>query len=118
MPYADRNQRLAYLKEYRAKNPDVRDRNAYQRARRHALRKLIQGIKESNPCSDCGKKYPFYVMDFDHTGDKELSLHLAVSRNWKPERALAEIEKCDLVCSNCHRIRTWNRAGWSEDRIN
>ena len=49
-------------------------------------------------------------MDFDHLSDDKVD---AVSRlinqgcSW--ETLLKEIEKCDLICSNCHRILTFDR---------
>lgn len=51
-------------------------------------------------------------MDFDHK-DKSLKLgniaHMAV-RNWSLEKIKQEINKCEVVCANCHRIRTYRRA--------
>lgn len=59
---------------------------------------------------DCKRTFPAYVMDLDHVrGEKRF--HLADV--WRTRRAkstvLAEIAKCDAVCSNCHRVRTHNR---------
>jgi hypothetical protein len=60
------------------------------------------------PCSDCGNTYPCYVMEFDHLGDKIATVGaLAGSKSVKV--VLAEIAKCDVVCANCHKIRTFNR---------
>lgn len=75
-------------------------------------KKIIQKYKEDHPCSDCGQKYPFFVMEFDHVpgrGKKTIDISLALQRRWKLERLLKEIEKCDVVCSNCHRIRTFSK---------
>lgn len=68
------------------------------------LRLMIQEIKESKPCKDCGKWYPYYVMQFDHLKDKEFNIATNLKRG-RP-KILKEIEKCDLVCANCHFIRT------------
>ena len=60
------------------------------------------------PCKDCGGVFPVYVMDFDHRdpGDKEaLISHLVNALSLR--RLVAEMAKCDVVCSNCHRIRTY-----------
>lgn len=75
-------------------------------------RKLwLEKIKD-RPCKDCGVKYPPYVMDFDHTNGKikiaSISW-LALHNTANLETIKSEIEKCDLVCSNCHRIRTHRR---------
>ena len=61
---------------------------------------------KNRPCTDCEKQYPSPVMDWDHVhGEKEFSLGDSLANNIGRERILAEIEKCELVCSNCHRLR-------------
>ena len=72
-------------------------------------RKFVQEAK-SRPCVDCGIQYPFYVMDFDHVrGKKVENIATMVGHARKLEVLVAEIAKCELVCSNCHRIRTYKR---------
>lgn len=80
-------------------------------------RKFLQALKNV-PCKDCGKKYPYYVMDFDHArGKKEIWMSLGGVRDKKFRNAnnvgmktiVKEAEKCDVVCSNCHRERTFQR---------
>lgn len=63
-----------------------------------------------NPCTDCNKIYPPFVMDLDHVkGEKKFTI-ASVMRNSVPDDVLMEeIMKCELVCSNCHRLRTYNR---------
>lgn len=57
---------------------------------------------------DCGGTFPPECMDFDHVrGVKEFAV--SKSRFNTMKRVLAEIAKCDLVCANCHRIRTSKR---------
>jgi hypothetical protein len=58
------------------------------------------------PCKDCGKKYPFYVMDFDHVRGKK-SFGIGSNVRCRVGILLKEIEKCEVVCANCHRIRTY-----------
>lgn len=71
--------------------------------------KLVNGLKD-NPCTDCGVKYPPYVMDFDHVrGEKLGDIGDMVGRGTSVANILAEIAKCELVCSNCHRERTFRR---------
>lgn len=60
------------------------------------------------PCMDCNTVYPYYVMDFDHREDKKFNISQSMDRyGWA--KILEEVAKCDVVCSNCHRIRTYNR---------
>lgn len=76
---------------------------------RLALKELVRKLKSENPCTDCGKSYPYYVMDFDHIGtDKTAEVNKYVARGMR-KKCLKEIAKCQLVCSNCHRIRTYTR---------
>ncbi len=60
---------------------------------------------------DCGIRYPYYVMDLDHReGEKkEACVNFIVNRGtW--DQLVAEIKKCDVVCTNCHRERTFQRS--------
>ena len=76
-------------------------------ARRAAGLAFIREQK-AHPCTDCGKQYPPYVMDFDHIrGDK--TNDVAYFPLFSFARIAEEIAKCEVVCANCHRIRTERR---------
>ncbi len=79
-------------------------------ARRATLRVLVNSHKDV-PCADCGGKFPLICMDFDHLGNepKEDEISTMVHRLTSERRILAEIAKCEVVCSNCHRVRTLER---------
>lgn len=79
----------------------------YKRGSRARNQAYIKNLKESTPCSDCEKFYPSVVMDFDHLGDKWRNVGSLI--NYSLTTIKAEIEKCEIVCANCHRIRTWDR---------
>jgi hypothetical protein len=82
----------------------------YQHPARQALIDEINALK-SKPCTDCGGIFPPYVMDFDHIGDDKVNnVGTMVSHGHSRERVMAEIAKCELVCANCHRIRTYTRS--------
>lgn len=66
---------------------------------------LIQSAK-SVPCADCGESYPTYVMDFHHEGGKLFEMGTRSSIPKSLCKIKAEIEKCIVLCSNCHRERT------------
>ena len=60
------------------------------------------------PCMDCGVEYPPYVMDFDHRDPKDKDFTISANvRSKSLETLRQEIAKCDVVCANCHRERTW-----------
>lgn len=61
------------------------------------------------PCADCGGRFHPVCMDFDHRPGtvKVYSVSAMVVAGYRWELVEAEIAKCDVVCANCHRIRTW-----------
>lgn len=69
----------------------------------------IKSQAKNVPCMDCGKIYPEYVMDFDHRENKKFELATVNFRFMKVQTVIDEISKCDIVCSNCHRERTFKR---------
>ena len=76
-------------------------------ARQRENKELVRALKASTPCNDCGNRFPYYVMEFDHRNPDEKSFQISTAFVAKGRlRILAEIEKCDVVCANCHRIRT------------
>lgn len=73
-------------------------------------RDWVNSYKTSHPCADCNTLYPAVCMDFDHVrGKKSENVASMVYRGASNLKILEEITKCDLVCSNCHRIRTQTR---------
>ena len=93
-----------------------------ERAQRHRLAtraKIKEAIREAKnkPCTDCGVLYPFYVMQFDHLGDKNFSLGAFSTHTISLKRVQEEIEKCEVVCANCHAVRTWQRGQDESDLV-
>lgn len=108
MPYKDITKRREAHRRYYTKNKGLYIRKNINR--RLALAQFVLKLKQK-PCYDCGVQYPHYVMDFDHIGEKvKLDSIARLARNgFSEKKILEEIEKCELVCSNCHRARTYNR---------
>lgn len=71
------------------------------------MRDLVTSYKDV-PCTDCDGEFPTVCMDFDHLGDKEFNVG-DLSKASSISKLIAEIQKCEVVCSNCHRIRTNDR---------
>jgi hypothetical protein len=75
--------------------------------------KWLLSLKEGRPCSDCGRIFPAQVLQWDHLpGASKLGNISTDFRGRSREKVLEEIAKCELVCANCHAIRTFQRAGW------
>jgi len=73
-------------------------------------RKLVDELK-AKPCMDCNRTYPPYVMDFDHLPGtiKRYNISNITKKMGSQRLFLEELAKCELVCANCHRIRTFTR---------
>jgi hypothetical protein len=71
-----------------------------------------------NPCVDCGGVFPYYIMEFDHVETKRSTSFTISKLIGAPKKMAEELEKCDLLCANCHRVRTHFRAVYSGERLN
>lgn len=100
-----------YQKEYKQKHYAANKQKYIDQAaaRKKLLKEEINALK-SVPCMDCGIQYPPYVMDFDHRpGEEKVGAIAKMVNNVQRAKIFVEIEKCDVVCSNCHRERTNSR---------
>lgn len=61
------------------------------------------------PCTDCGVKYSPWMMQFDHVRGIKVSSLSNLASNGTLTKLLEEIEKCEVVCANCHADRTYKR---------
>jgi hypothetical protein len=80
----------------------VKSRPAY-------ARDILWELFKKSKCVDCGESNPI-VLEFDHLKDKSFTISSYVnnSRLWS-SKIQEEIDKCEIVCANCHRIRTSQR---------
>jgi hypothetical protein len=95
--------------EYMHENKDKNRAYAMQHSR--SLAQEVRDLKERSGCADCKSILPHYMLDFDHLDaeSKEMSISRMINMRVSRERLYAEIEKCEVVCANCHRARTWDR---------
>jgi len=116
MPYKDKEKQNAYNRMFYARNPHIL-KIATNKKRKLEIRVYIRAAKEGKPCLDCGIPYPPYVMDFDHRDKKTKICHPSriLFKGWCDERVQKELNKCDLVCANCHRLRTFERKDYLRD---
>lgn len=74
-----------------------------------ALHKYLRELKENSPCMDCKVQYPYYVMDFDHVRGRKHKNVMELVPTLSKKKIDEELAKCEIVCSNCHRVRTHMR---------
>jgi len=85
-------------------SPRIREHR--ERWRYHA--DLLDRIR-SKPCADCGSTFAQCSMDFDHRDPAQKVRGVTRMICGSTAKLLAEVAKCDVVCANCHRLRTFNR---------
>jgi hypothetical protein len=68
-------------------------------------------LKTGRPCADCGGSFHYSAMEWDHLPgmQKVAEVSTLVAKTRSKRGVLEEIEKCELVCANCHAVRTFNR---------
>src|SRR5207302_274218 len=85
-------------------------RRARQRAAIDAARTWMASIKQGVPCMDCGQAFPVYVMHWDHLPQFKKIGNISVMVASRTRAVvLEELRKCELVCANCHVMRTVGR---------
>src|ERR1700694_788364 len=101
-PDDQREYNVAYYAEHR--DEEIERVKLRQAATLEFLRDLRR-----RPCADCEQSFPPWVMDFDHRDPETKSFSLAAGHALLKSRdaLLVEIAKCDIVCANCHAIRTY-----------
>lgn len=102
--------RNAYDRQYYAQRggPARRARN---KARIDAARAWMNELKVDLSCIDCGERFPAFVMHWDHLPGFEKAGDISTMVGHRKRQAiLEELRKCELVCANCHVVRTVNRA--------
>lgn len=78
--------------------------NAYSRKRRRLLKEWLAVERVKQGCDDCGERDPI-VLDWHHArGRKDFSVGRGV-HNMSRAKLQREIDKCIVLCANCHRRR-------------
>lgn len=113
MPYANPTpEQVDKMRAYRRAHY-YRNKKQYsdrEMAKRGVLREELRRRKQA-PCMDCGGRFHFAAMEYDHRPGE--------TKKYEPGKLIttslrvmdAELAKCDLVCANCHRVRTYDRLG-------
>ena len=93
---------LAYQRTYRKENRKLVSQKNRQK-RKERLLKAIELL--GGACHHCGGIYPPCVYDFHHTNPANKDFTIGENMLVSKARFFAEIEKCELLCANCHRLQ-------------
>lgn len=100
MPYKNREDLYKKQKEHRIK-----------------IRFLVYEYLLLHPCVKCGESDPV-VLEFDHLSDKFKEVSRMLSGHYGWEKVLLEISKCQVLCANCHRRKTYmEKKSWGRSSV-
>ena len=119
MPYKDRSRYQSeeykehqrnYQRSWHQRNKERRLAKLYEK--KAAIYEYMQGIKNQLCCADCGERHPA-TLQFHHLNseNKTFTIGDAVTRGFSLDKIKKEIEKCIVLCANCHFIRHYNMRG-------
>ena len=91
-------------------DPEAQRRLRKYYRRREEQMEFLNRIRQL-PCADCARTFPVCVMEFDHREPSEKKGFVSqMAGRVGIKTLLEEIAKCDIVCANCHRNRSyWQR---------
>ncbi len=96
-----------YRRDWYSKNQEHAKEKVIER--KNAIKKWFKEIKGQLRCEQCGENHPA-CLEFHHLNpsEKEINLSEAVAiKGWSKNKILDEIDKCVVLCSNCHRKLHW-----------
>jgi hypothetical protein len=99
-----------YSRSSRGNKPYDRCKKCFNEysSNRWILKKIESIIYKGSKCLDCGISYPnepYVIFDFHHRDPSHKDVDWSKLKLRSEDKILKELDKCDLLCSNCHRKR-------------
>lgn len=82
-----------------------------QKERIQKIRKFIYTYLQNKCCNICGES-DIVVLEFHHTKDKLFNISDGIKRAYSLNKIKKEIDKCEILCANCHRKVTAKEQQW------
>lgn len=110
MPLKDKEKRRQYQREYmRRWYQENKGRHiGYVRNREKKIKAWLKEYKQTLRCEVCGENHPA-CLDFHHIDSNDKKFAIGRLKHYLSMKLLkTEIEKCKVLCANCHRKYHWN----------
>jgi hypothetical protein len=102
VPRVCKKEHREYSRQYHQKHKEERNRKAREKRRQNKLKAVDY---KGGRCEDCKQSFHPAVYDFHHINPEEKDVALGTLMNWNWGRQQEELDKCVLLCANCHRLR-------------
>jgi hypothetical protein len=108
-----RDCRKIQVKKWYVEHKQEHLKNVHARKKRYRqeMRQYVWDYLLSHPCIECGESDPV-VLEFHHKYGKDKAISVMVAGGYPVATIQAEIDKCDVLCANCHRRKTMKQRGW------
>lgn len=104
--------RDCYRSYFRSRGAVHREQSRRARSRRRReVRAFLDNYLLSHPCVECGEA-DSVVLEFDHVGEKRGHVGVLAGNGISISGAKRELMNCEVVCVNCHRVRTAKSRQW------
>ncbi len=71
-------------------------------------REALAAIKVDRGCAKCGYNEHSAALDFNHIDPSKKTGNIAEKvSNWSLKKLMTEVDKCEVLCANCHRIHSY-----------
>ena len=118
MPYKDRNKQKEYQQKHhqRTKKKKRKQQNQLKDKRQHLVLEEMQ--RRGDKCAKCGFS-DIRALDWHHLDPNEKinSISEMVRDRVSMDKLQAELDKCELICANCHRIEEQRLGNWTKNKI-
>lgn len=99
-----------YSRSSRGNKPYDRCKKCFNKyvSDRWITKKIESIVYKGSACLDCGITYPnepYVIFDFHHRDPEQKDVDWSDLKLRSDEKIKKELDKCDLLCSNCHRKR-------------
>lgn len=87
-----------------------------RKLRMETIRNWLYDRLRQKGCKDCGEN-DIVVLEFHHIENKKYTISHMLRSKMSLDNLKSEVEKCEVVCANCHRRRTAKQFNWYKQRI-
>lgn len=94
---------LKYHQQYYRANNNKEKKIERSQKRRDRNYEWVKSIKKEESCRICGESR-WQTLSFHHVDEKSDTISRLASKGYSIETIAEEIEKCIILCSNCHRV--------------